>query len=134
MAGTCGVTTDTRSRRPNGPINTSTTPWVYQLDLRVDKTVQFLDKLDVNFYVYVTNLLNTRNVINVYSATGNAYDDGFLSSPDYKTLSANSAYGTRFGDLYRALNLNNREGIINQLGLDVFGTPRQLRAGLLVNF
>ena len=31
-------TGDTRGRRPYGPINSATTPWVYNLDLRIDKT------------------------------------------------------------------------------------------------
>ena len=39
-----------------------------------------LYNLDVNFYVYVMNVLNTKNVINVYDRTGNGYDDGFLNS------------------------------------------------------
>ncbi len=133
-AWTGGLTTDTRFRRPNAPVNSATTPWVYQLDLRIDKTVQMFDKLDVNFYVYVTNLLNTQNIINVYGQTGNAYDDGFLSTHDAQTIQANASYTNRFGDLYRALNLTNREAVINQLGFDVFGVPRQLRAGLLINF
>ena len=91
-------------------------------------------KLDVNFYVRVTNLLNTQNVINVYDQTGNAYDDGFLGTADGQNLVQNPVYTSRFGDLYRVLNLANRESSLANLGLDNFGTPRQLRAGLLINF
>jgi CarboxypepD_reg-like domain/TonB-dependent Receptor Plug Domain len=133
---TGGLSTDTRADRPSGPINGSTTPWQYNLDLRIDKTVSIFDKLDVNFYVYVQNLLNTQNVVNVYPVTGNAYNDGFLQTPDAVNLlvPGNSTYGPRFGDLYNALNLTNREAQINQFGYDVFGVPRQLRAGLMVNF
>ena len=125
---------DTRQRRPSGPINSATTPWVYNLDLRIDKTVQMFDKLDVNFYVIVNNVLNTQNVINVYNQTGNAYDDGFLGTADGQNLVQNPVYTSRFGDLYRVLNLANRESSLANLGLDNFGTPRQLRAGLLINF
>jgi hypothetical protein len=133
-AWTGGITTDTRQRRPNEPVNASTTPWNFQLDMRLDKTVEMFDKLDVNFYVYVTNLLNTKNVINVYTYTGNAYDDGFLQRPDAQTVVAGPTYTQRFADLYSALNLTNRQANINQLGFDLFGVPRQLRAGLSVNF
>jgi outer membrane receptor protein involved in Fe transport len=128
------LTTDTRSRRPTGPINSATTPWNYELNLRIDKTVAFFDKLDVNFYVRVTNLLNTQNVINVYDQTGNAYDDGFLGTASGENLVANPVYGTRFADLYRALDLTNREHSISQLGTDLFGVPRQIIAGLVLNF
>jgi hypothetical protein len=100
----------------------------------LDKTVEMFDKLDVNFYVYVTNLLNTKNVINVYTYTGNAYNDGFLQRPDAQTVVAGPTYTQRFADLYSALNLANRQANINQLGFDLFGVPRQLRAGLSVNF
>ncbi len=125
---------DTRQRRPSGPINATSTPWVYNMDLRIDKTVNILDKLNVNFYVYVQNLFNTQNVINVYDQTGNAYDDGFLSSTGAQTVIAGPRYTQRFADLYRALNLTNREHAFAVKGIDMFGTPRQLRAGFLINF
>ena len=133
-AWTGGLSTDTRQRRPNAPINASTTPWNYQLDMRIDKTVQMLDKLSVNFYVYVQNLLNTKNVTNVYTYTGNAYDDGFLQRSDAQTILAGPTYTNRFADLYNALNLSNREAWIRTFGSDLFGIPRQLRAGLSINF
>lgn len=126
-------TGDTRGRRPYGPINSSTTPWVYNFDLRVDKTVNIY-KFDFNFYVQVYNLLNTKNAINVYDKTGSATDDGFLSTTDAQTLIANPRYTERFADLYKAISLNNRAAAFNVYGFDVFGPPRQLVAGVLVNF
>ena len=97
-------------------------------------TQQMLDKLSVNFYVYVTNVLNTKNVINVYPVTGNAFNDGFLQTQDAQTVIAGPTYTQRFADLYNALNLANRQSAIGNLGYDLFGVPRQLRAGLSVNF
>ena len=126
---------DTRQRKPAGAVNGATTPWFYEVDLRIDKTVDISD-FEVNFYVYVMNLLNTKNVINVYDQTGNAYTDGFLSSSSAANLIApgNELYGPRFADLYRVLNLQNRENVISQKGIDFFGQPRQLRAGIMLNF
>lgn len=126
-------TGDTRGRRPYGPINSSETPWVYNFDLRIDKTIN-IENFDFNLYVQVYNLLNTKNVINVYDKTGNADDDGFLSTPDAQTLIANPRYTERFADLYRAISLNNRAAAFNVYGFDIFGPPRQLVAGILVNF
>ncbi|NOX19554.1 MAG: TonB-dependent receptor plug domain-containing protein [Chlorobi bacterium] len=125
--------TDTRGRRPIGPVNSSTTPWQYNIDLRIDKTVNIFN-FDVNFYVYVRNLLNTKNVINVYQKTGNAYDDGFLNSSDGQQIIAGERYTERFADLYRALNLENRQHAYSVYGYDLFGSPRQLRAGIVINF
>ncbi len=124
---------DSRGRRPIGPPNSSTTPWNYNLDLRVDKTVSIYN-LDVNFYVYAQNLLDTKNVINVYQKTGNAYSDGFLNTTDGQQIIAGERYTQRFADLYQALNYDNREAALQTYGYDLFGSPRQLRIGVLINY
>lgn len=124
---------DTRGRRPVGPINSSKTPWVYNIDVRIDKTITFF-KTKFNFYVYVQNLLNTKNVLNVYDKTGNAYNDGLLDSPDGQQIIAGARYTERFADLYRALNYNNRQAAFNVYGYDLFGAPRQLRFGVMINY
>ena len=118
---------DTRNRRTLGPVNQATTPWFYNLDLRVDKTVN-LYNLDVNFYVYVQNVLNTKNVINVYDRTGNGYDDGFLNS------TPGQAESPEFRDLYANLNLGNQQAAQIVKRVNIFSPPRQLRAGVLINF
>jgi len=84
--------------------------------------------------VQVQKLLNTQNAINVYDKTGNAYDDGFLSTTDAQTLIAGQRYTERFADLYRAINLENRQAAFNVYGFDIFSAPRQLIAGVLINF
>lgn len=124
---------DTRGRRPVGPINSSKTPWVYNIDVRIDKTVKIFNA-KFNFYVYVQNLLNTKNVLNVYDKTGNAYNDGFLDSPDGQQIIAGARYTERFADLYRALNYNNRQAAFNVYGYDLFGAPRQFRFGVMINY
>lgn len=123
---------DPRSRKPLEPINSSTTPWVYSVDMRLDKSFM-LGTLDMNVYVYVQNLLNTQNVLNVYDRTGNAYDDGFLGNPD---LSENIVKdrGQQYVDLYKAINLGNRQHYSLTQGGDLFGTPRQVRVGLRMEY
>lgn len=119
---------DPRTRKPVEPVNASTTPWVYNIDVRLDKSVRF-GMFDLNLYVYVQNLLNTKNVLNVYGRTGNAYDDGFLSNPD---LSANIVRdrGQGYVDMYKAINLGNRQHYALTQGGDLFGSPRQIRFGM----
>ncbi|MGC8653899.1 MAG: TonB-dependent receptor [Candidatus Kryptoniota bacterium] len=127
---------DPRNRHPLEPINSSTTPWVWNIDLRIDKSVR-IGPTNLNIYVYVQNLLNTQNVINVYDRTGNAYDDGFLSNPDLSQGIVNSPNrGDRYVELYNIMNLTNRQNTwrLNGLGRDLFGTPRQIRVGARLEF
>ncbi len=124
---------DTRNRRPQGSINSANTPWQFNIDLRIDKTISIAD-FDFNIYAYVMNLLNTKNAVNVYEFTGNAYDDGFLQSPAGQDIVKQPRYTNRFADLYRVIDLANRQHAIDVYNNDLFGTPRQLRLGILVNF
>lgn len=127
---------DPRNRQPLEPINASTTPWVYSIDFRLDKTIS-LGPANLNVYCYVQNLLNTKNVTNVYARTGNAYDDGFLTNPDLGAKIANGPNrGQTYLNLYRAMNLEDRQHVwrFNGTQNDLFGTPRQLRVGARVEF
>ena len=63
-----------------GAINGARRPWNFTLNMRIDKSFRIADKLNANVYVRVSNLLDRRNIINVYSVTGSPTDDGFLQS------------------------------------------------------
>lgn len=63
-----------------GAINGARLPWNYTINLRLDKNFQIGTRLNCNVYVRVSNLLDRRNIIQVYSASGNAFDDGYLTS------------------------------------------------------
>lgn len=72
-----------------GTINGSRLPWSFRMDLRLDKDFKFKfskGKKDartgmLNVYLSINNLLNMQNVIGVYAYTGQADDDGYLTSP-----------------------------------------------------
>lgn len=118
---------DARASEPLEAVNSSTTPWNFNIDLRLDKTVS-LGPLEANFYIYVQNLLNTKNVINVYRRTGNADDDGFLSNPDLST-SIVQGLGSNYVEMYKAINLRNGQHYRRVTGTDLWGAPRQIRFG-----
>lgn len=70
-----------------GEINGDRLPWNFNVDARLDRNiVLFANKeknrkgINVNVYLRATNLLNTRNVIGVYRASGSAETDGYLDS------------------------------------------------------
>jgi outer membrane receptor protein involved in Fe transport len=133
-----GQITDPRSRRPLENVNGSLTPWNWQINLRLDKTVNF-GRFDTNFYIYVQNLTNRRNVVNVFRRTGNAFDDGFLSIPESSSIIAAHG-GDPFLAFYEALNLsgngiNFNRGEGNEFnGFQLFGPPRQIRVGARLEF
>jgi outer membrane receptor protein involved in Fe transport len=122
------VESDARFSVPLEAINSSTTPWVFNFDGRIYKGIEFAG-INAEVYVYVQNLLNTKNVINVYRRSGNAFDDGFLSNPDLSgPIVASNGQG--YVDLYRSINLVNGRHYRNTTGNNLYGTPRQIRFGL----
>jgi len=63
-------------------------PWNFTVNVRVDKSFRLYTPqeagkrpINLNVYVRVQNLLDRRNLLGVYSASGSATDDGFLTSP-----------------------------------------------------
>tara|TARA_B100000900_G_scaffold177680_1_gene150634 strand:- start:1571 stop:4555 length:2985 start_codon:yes stop_codon:yes gene_type:complete len=123
---------DARSREPQESIGSSTTPWQYYANLKVDYNMS-LGGVGVTLFAYVTNLFDRKNVINVYSRSGNAYDDGFLTDPALSSEIV-AANGQTYVDLYRNVNLENRQHYMSDFGLDVFATPQIVKMGVAVNF
>jgi hypothetical protein len=138
-----GQITDPRSRFPLEAVNSSTTPWNFQIDLRVDKSVT-LGRFKTNFYVYVQNLTNRRNVLNVYLRTGNAFNDGFLDDAELSgsVLTGRDVRNPGWGAaaytaLYQNINLNGNgfnyrsdaTGPDANNSRELLGNPRQIRVG-----
>lgn len=116
----------TPSRRtPIEAVNSSTTPWVFNIDLSLSKVFYF-ETFNVEVYANILNLLNSKKIINVYETTGSAQDDGWLTSPLSNSFQAIPGYT----DFYRTINLQNRWGYMNQFGRDLYSSPRQIRFGV----
>ncbi len=124
---------DPRSREALEPVNSSLTPWNFNVDLRLDKSFNIISNLVGTVYVRVTNLLNTKNVINVYQNTGSAVDDGYISDPSRYGTNV-SAYGPEYLDLYRALNTINGASYLSQIGNELYNAPRQIFVGLKLTY
>ncbi len=118
----------------DGQINGSNLPWSYKMDLRIDKQVELNWKgkkegsenktANLTIYLQVLNLLNTKNVLNVYKATGNPDDDGYLSSAAAQTIISNQNDPQSFRDLY-SVKINDPS---------YYSRPRVIRLGLLLDF
>ncbi len=120
------------------PVNSSTTPWVFQLDLRVDKTIRLSERLGATLYLYVINVLDARNIENVFTATGSPSDDGFLSNPETGGKLVQQ-YGKIYEDIYRGYYLDYGvpswfSPLFFGQSPHFYGPPRQLRLGIKMEY
>jgi len=122
---------DPRHRKPSESVNMSTTPWTYEFDLRIDKGFDLFGA-DAQAFFYIRNLLDRKNVINVYWRTGNDGDDGFLSNDELSSQIVAAHGGINYRELYQFINLANRQHYWYNQGGDIYGEPRQLRFGIRV--
>ncbi len=117
-----------------GNVNGSNKPWNFKIDLRIDKSIELKwggkkegqekKQAGLNIYLQVLNLLNTKNIINVYRATGNPDDDGYLASVAGQQSLATRNDAQSFTDLYN-VKINNPSN---------YSRPRVIRLGLQLNF
>ena len=115
----------------DGTTNGSRLPWSYRLDLQLDRTFSLqLGKEDkkratfLNVYIRVTNLFNQFNVLNVYRATGNWDDDGYLAAANSQTSIQNQVDEQAFRDYY-TMKIQNPYNI---------SSPRTIRLGVKFDF
>ncbi|MCB9286658.1 MAG: TonB-dependent receptor [Lewinellaceae bacterium] len=111
-----------------GALNGARKPWNFTLNLRVDKNFDLGGKLGLNVYCRVSNLLDRRNVINVYSATGSPEDDGFLRTPEGQGTIDNIVTSQRSLESFLA---SYQWRILNP---NFFSLPRRIYVGAIFDF
>lgn len=115
----------------DGAVNGSRLPWQVRMDLRIDKNVDLSwgpgdnkKVANLNVYLQVLNILNTKNVLNVYRYTGNPDDDGYLYAAETQTNIAAMNSEQSFRDLY-TIKVNNPSN---------YSIPRRIRVGIMLDF
>jgi outer membrane receptor protein involved in Fe transport len=98
-----------------GEINSARQPWVYRLDLKLDKTFK-LGLFNSTLYLEVINLTDKENVITVYESSGKADDDGFA---EYLGT-ASDVFVSRYKSAVK--------------DPDNYDVPRMVRLGLILGF
>lgn len=119
-----------------GSINSGTLPATTNLDLKIDRSFNLFGQTSAKLYFWIQNLLDTRNVLAVYRATGLADQDGFLSSAAGQAFlnGAPDPDGTAFNyNAYVSGPVNNGGNQSSGGGL-FYGAPRRVRVGLLFDF
>ncbi len=134
---------DARDRQPIEALNSSTTPWFFQVDLRIDKSFTVYADLKANIYLNITNLFNTVNVQNVFLRTGSPTDDGYITNPALggNQIKAYGANGATYKSLYQAINLDYAQqytsaatGASSATTPYFYGPPRQIRLGVRLEY
>ena len=107
-----------------GNINGSRLPWSFRIDATANKMWNFNEGPFSNFEIYaqLLNVLNTQNILGVYSYTGSPSDDGYLSSPQGQNAIQFQTNAQSFADLYN----------ISLANPGLFSLPRRIRLGLRV--
>ncbi len=111
-----------------GSINGARRPWNFTVNLRIDKSFKVQKNLYMNVYLRVSNLLDRRNIINVYSATGSPTDDGFLRSANGQDQIDNILSSQRILESY----LSSYQWRL--LDSDFFTLPRRMFLGAIMEF
>ncbi len=127
------------SQTVQGGVASSRLPWHYMVDMRVDKNFNlgFGKKNDAGFrktnlslqaFVYITNLLNRRDILFVDGFTNSPSTDGYLASPQGQTFinSIRPQNQQSYVDLYTISSTNSSPSNYNN--------PRQINIGIGLNF
>jgi hypothetical protein len=116
-----------------GMLNGSRMPSNFRMDLRLDRNIKLnfgkkesenRKSVNLNVYLQVLNVLNTINVLEVYQATGNPNDDGYLTFFRSQAEINQQINPASYIDLYR-LKLDDPRN---------FGLPRRVRFGCALDF
>jgi len=117
----------------DGSLNGSRLPSTFRIDARFDRsiTLKFGRKdsenrkeANLNVYLQILNLLNTRNVIEAYKATGNPNDDGYLSADRFQNDINTQINPASYRDFYN-MKVNDPRN---------FSLPRRIRVGATLDF
>ncbi len=114
-------------------LNGNRLPWTTTVDLKLDKNIDLKwgkgegeerTKAYLNIYLQVLNVLDAKNILGVYSATGNADDDGYLAAAEWQPQIASNIDEESYRDLYKA-KVDDPSN---------YSLPRRFRLGLQLNF
>jgi hypothetical protein len=114
-----------------GSINGARLPWQFTLDANLDKNINLkfgegekAKTANLNIYLWVSNVLNRRNIVSVYRFTGTPDDDGYLAAAQFQPRIAQENSPEAFRNYYSMF-------VDNPYNL---GAPRTIRLGIRLDF
>ena len=109
-----------------GTVNGSRLPFNFRIDARLEKAFNLKfgknpsdNDRSLTIYFLTQNLLDTKNIINVYPFTGTANDDGYLSSSEGENVTDQAQR-----DQY-TIKVNDPNN---------YSIPRRMRVGAILSF
>lgn len=103
--------------QPTGPINSRYGPWTHRVDAKATRNFG-LGQYGLQAYVWVLNIFDTENQIDVYGSSGSAHTTGFLATEAGEREVAQN--GDDFVSKYKQAEADPTK----------FGIPRMIRLGL----
>lgn len=104
-----------------GYVNSAYGPGNFRIDFKMERGFD-LGGATLTPYLWIENLLDADNVLNVYRSTGSAYTSGYLTTAEGAAVAADR--GQSYVDDYTALERDPSN----------FGIPRLIRLGVRLNF
>jgi len=106
---------------PVGPLNSRSGPWTSNMDLKATRGFE-LGGTKFEGFVWVLNVLDSRNAFNVYTGTGSPFSTGWLNTTDGQQFLADTGAE---GQLRYDLAQNNP---------NLYSNPRLVRFGVRASF
>ncbi len=116
---------------PIGTINSDNLPWQFVVDLKMERSFT-IDKYKFVPYVWVKNLLDRENILNIYEGTGKANTSGYLQSAEGQLRSSSTAIDPETGET-RGDEFTHRYDLA-QNNPKNYSNPRMILFGLRVSF
>lgn len=119
-----------------GSLNGSRKPWRTTIDARIDRDIRLTMKQAddesgkkaryaiLNIYLEISNILDAKNVLDVYAYTGNPDDDGYLNYADYQNAISTQNDEEAFRNYY-SMYINSPYN---------YARPRTIRLGAQLSF
>ena len=128
---------DSFTSNTRGGVNSGTLPSTSRIDLRIDRGFDLgFGGAQLKAYLQVQNVLDTKNVVAVYRATGLPDQDGYLLTTAGQNWLGDAPYGPGRAFNYSAytggpVNVGGQQSSGNSF---FYGAPRRVRLGLLLDF
>ena len=105
-------------------VNSATAAGIIRLDLRVDKRID-VGKMGIVPYLWIQNIFDRENFIDVWQSTGLPDNTAFLETPEgQQEIRSKGENGAGYAEDYKALERDPLN----------YGTPRTIRVGLRLEF
>ncbi len=106
-----------------GYVNSAYGPGNFRVDMKLEKGFA-LGNATFTPYLWIENLFDADNPVNVYRSTGSPYTTAYLTTPTGRTFAEGTTYPELFKMDYQSLERNPFN----------FGIPRTIKLGFKVNF